>query len=299
MQKAAGEVMKTYLRHRSQNVIDVKELIALEYLDFEGKYKNYVEKHDFCELCYVLRGDIKLSLDGKEISLTRHELVFIEPNTEHSYFSELGNESRAFVICFESPSQAARPLAGIKFHLDEGERLSVRRIIDEAKDTFRTNEKDQLELTDEPSFGGQQMIILEIQRLLITLLRRMSNEQNSGVVFLRGESFYPDLVEIIKRYLSKNVSKRITLNDICEKFNYSRSFICKIFKEQTGESLITYFNELKIEEAKRLLLESELSVSAISERLSFSEPKYFCQTFKAHIGKTPLEYRRKSSKDRQ
>ena len=38
--------MKTYLRHRIQNVVDVKELIALEYLDFEGKYKEYVEKHN-------------------------------------------------------------------------------------------------------------------------------------------------------------------------------------------------------------------------------------------------------------
>ncbi len=287
--------MKTYLRHRSQNVIEVKELIALEYLDFEGKYKNYVEKHDFCELCYVLRGDIKLTLDGEELSLSRHELVFIEPNTEHSYFSDVGNESRAFVICFESPSQAARPLAGIKFHLDEEEHHSIRHIISEAKDTFRTNEREQLELTDTPSFGGQQMIIIEIQKLLITLLRRMSSEQNSSIVFLKGESFYPDLVDIIKKYLAKNVSRKISLNDICEKFNYSRSFICKIFKEESGESLITYFNRLKIEEAKRLLFETDLSVSVVSERLGFSEAKYFCQAFKCQVGLTPLEYRRKSS----
>jgi len=41
--------MKTYLRHKVLNVVDIKELTAIEYLDFEGKYKEYVEKHDFWE----------------------------------------------------------------------------------------------------------------------------------------------------------------------------------------------------------------------------------------------------------
>ena len=52
--------MKTYLRHKSLNVIDIKELIALEYLDFEGTYKDYVEKHDFWEICYVKKGSISV-----------------------------------------------------------------------------------------------------------------------------------------------------------------------------------------------------------------------------------------------
>ena len=58
--------MKTYLRHRTLNVIDVKELIALEYLDFEGKYKDYSERHDFWELCYAESGDIDVSDDKLE-----------------------------------------------------------------------------------------------------------------------------------------------------------------------------------------------------------------------------------------
>ena len=288
--------MKAYLRHKSLNVIDVKELIALEYLDFEGKYSNYVEKHDFLELCYVLRGRVSVIVDGAAVMLERHELMLIEPNTEHSYFSDIGNESVAFVICFESPSHAARPLCGIKFHLDEDERLSVRRIIREAEESFIINDKDQLELIDTPSFGGQQMIIIEIERLLITLIRRMSSEKDSGIVFLSGEKFYPDLVKIIKKYLKKNVSSRITLEDICEKFNYSRSFISKIFKEETGESPISYFNREKIEEAKRLLLESDKLVAEISETLGYSEPKYFGAQFKKAEGLTPLEYRRKHTK---
>ena len=167
----------------------------------------------------------------------------------------------------------------------------MRRIIDERKDTFRMNENDLLELLPSHSFGGQQAIILQLEYLLIRLLRRLSAEKNSRVVFLDGENFYPDLVDIIAGYLKNNIGKKITLDDICERFNYSRSFICKIFKEQTGQTVITYFNRLKTEEAKRLLCETKMTVSEISEALGFSEAKYFGMLFRKQTGASPLSYR--------
>ena len=73
--------MKTYLRHRVSNVVDVKELIALEHLDFEGKYKGYSEKHDFWEFCYVEKGEITLTVDGAKHTLSSNELFVIPPNS--------------------------------------------------------------------------------------------------------------------------------------------------------------------------------------------------------------------------
>ena len=288
--------MKTYLRHRSLNVVDVKELFALEYLDFEGKYKDYTEKHDFFELCFVLHGEIVLTMEGEAIPLSHGELIFIEPNTEHSYFSENGNQSRAFVICFECPSHGVRSVSGRKFILNQDREYCLKKIIAESEETFRTNEKDLLELLSVPKFGGQQAIILLIEYLLIDLIRQTSAEKNPGIVFLNGENFYSDLVELIKEYLERNVGKRVSLDDVSKKFNYSRSFICKIFKEETGESIITYFNRIKIEKAKRLLAESDRRASEISELLGFSEPKYFGAIFKKQVGISPAAYREKERK---
>ena len=78
---------------------------------------------------------------------------------------------------------------------------------------------------------------------------------------------------------------------MCARFNYSRSFICRIFKEETGETLITYFNRVKIEEAKNLLLNTDNTVTEISEMLGFSEVKYFGVIFKKQVGKSPAAYR--------
>ncbi len=283
--------MKTYLRHRTLNVIDVKELIALEYLDFEGKYKDYVEEHNFYELCCVEQGEITLDIDGSAHALSTGDLIVVQPGCRHSYSSRTGNNSRVFVVCFECTSHILRMLSGVAFATNNDEAYCIKRIIEECKATFRMNDRDQLELLSSPSFGGQQAIILQLEYLFIGLLRRHLSDKRSDVVFLSREKFYPDLVDIITGYLRDNVRQRISLKDVCERFNYSRSFICKIFKEQTGESLISYFNRVKIEEAKSLLAETDMTVISISELLGFSEAKYFGVTFKKQEGVSPQAYR--------
>ena len=291
--------MKTYLRHRILNVIDVKELLALEYLDFEGRYKEYVESHGFWELCYIEKGQISLLLKEERITLLEKELILIPPDCSHSYSSGKGNENRAFVICFESPSHTLKPLGGIHFTADESQLYCMERMIEESRHTFRMNENDLLEVVDLPNFGGQQMIILQLEYLLISMLRRLSSEKNAGIVFLSGEKFYSDLTAVIINYFRENIHDQLSLDDICSKFNYSRSFLCKTFKKQTGESLIACFNRLKIDEAKKLLEETALSAADISGSLGFSDAKYFGVLFKQHTGLPPILYREQHTKNKQ
>lgn len=288
--------MKTYLKISGLNVIDVKALTALEYLDFEGKYKDYTESHDFSEVCFVERGSVEIHLENRTLSLAEGEIAFIAPDERHAYYSKYGNQSRAFVVCFSCPSPNLKLISGMKFSPDADSLFCMKRIIEESGRSFKMNERELLELLPSTVFGGQQSIIILTEYLLIGLLRRHFERHGGEIVLLKKEDFYPDLAEIIVAYLKSNVKNKIALSDICEHFNYSRSFICKIFKEQMGVSLITYFNRLKIEEAKRLLSESELSVSEISELLGFSEAKYFGNVFKNGEGITPLEYR-KSKKE--
>lgn len=287
--------MKSYLRHGIHNVVDVKELIALEHLDFEGRYKEYVEKHDFWEICYVEKGEITLSAEGKNLNMREGQLALISPNKRHSYISEKGNDSRAYVICFESFSNSLKPLGERIFWGDSLQTDCINRIKDECSHTFKMNESDQLEVLTSPIFGGQQAILSQLEYLLICLIRSLSGE-NSGIEFLKQESFYEDLTDAVIRYLRENVDKKIYLDEVCRRFNYSRSFLCKTFKEQTGATLIEYLNRLKIEEAKRRLTETTATVTGIATSLGFSELKYFNVVFKKQVGMTPLEYRERIQK---
>ena len=283
--------MKTYLRHRIINVIDIKELMALEYLDLKGKYRDYSESHDFWELCYIQKGEFSLCIDNKEISLTEGEMAIVSPDREHRYISS-NYDNLAFVICFESPSQSLKALADRNFDLDDAQILCLENIIAEAQKTFFMNDEDQLDVLPYPNFGGQQATIAQLEYLLICTLRKISSKENAEVVFLDDNEFYSDLVGVIIKYFEKNIDKRMTLDQICDKMNYSRSFLCRTFKQQTGESLISRFNNMKIQRAKHLLKTTNISVASIAHDLGFTDAKYFNTIFKKATGVAPGVYRK-------
>ena len=283
--------MKDYLRHKIFNVINIKGLTALEYLDFDGKYKEYRESHDFWELCYVKKGEIVLELENKRHTIGERQLFLIPPNAYHSYTPK-NKDSRAFVVCFESFSDILYSISSVLFTLDDDHVYLLDKMIYEAEHTFKTNDDDLLEVIASPNFGGKQAIILLLEYLMISLTRQLSIDEHSKLVLLRDKHFYLDFVKLIIAFLRENVREKLTLNDICKKMNCSRSFACRVFKEQTGDTLFSYFNKLKIEEAKNMLLETDMSISDISYSLGFEELKYFDYLFKKHVGDTPNSYRK-------
>jgi AraC-like DNA-binding protein len=288
--------MKAYLRHRIHNVVDIRELIVLEYLDFEGKYRNYEETHDFWELCYIVRGQITVFLDDSPTELATGQLMLLPPNRKHSFLSKNGNESSAFVVCFDSFSQVLLPISASVFSLNDRLSRCMETIIEESSATFHVGEKGLLDVTAAPLFGGQQAILSQLAYLMICLARQMSDAKNAGIVFFRDENFHANLANVILRFLRKNIYEKLTLDDICKRFNYSKAFLCKTFKQQMNETLIGCLNRLKIEEAKRLLTETDRSVTDIATCLGFQEVKYFDAVFKKSTGTTPVKYRNKENR---
>ena len=287
--------MKSYLHHKIYNAINIKGLTALEFLDFDGKYKDYSESHEFWEICFVKEGKITLSVKGKDITITKDQLFIIPPNYTHCYKDNLP-KSKAFVICFESVSDVLKSLSMVLFNLNFHQIYCLDKIIQENENTFNMNDNDLLEVIPNPVFGGKQAIILQLEYLLILIARQNINHNSNKIVLLNEETFYQDLINLVISFLKENINKKLYLNEICEKLHCSRSFICRVFKEQTGQTTIAYFNNLKIEEAKNMLIDTQMSISEISSALGFSEVKYFHFFFKKNVGSTPTDFRNKERK---
>jgi two-component system response regulator YesN len=94
----------------------------------------------------------------------------------------------------------------------------------------------------------------------------------------------------IQRYIQQNISSKISLTDIARVISYSPSYCDIIFKNETGKSIINYSIDLKINEAKQLLIEGVYSLKKIADSLGFSDYNYFSRLFKKRTGYTPSEY---------
>ena len=99
------------------------------------------------------------------------------------------------------------------------------------------------------------------------------------------------MISSIKKYLEDGVEKRIGISDVCKKFGYSKSYLAKIFHEQTGLTIANYSNRAKIKEAKQLIREDNLNLSEISDRLAFDNPQYFSRVFRRITGMSPTEFK--------
>ena len=98
-------------------------------------------------------------------------------------------------------------------------------------------------------------------------------------------------INMCKEYIYAHIKERITIEDLADELGVSASYLSRLFKKETGDSVSAYIREKKIEMAKNLLQYSEYSVIDIDNRLSFSSQSHFIQQFREIVGMTPKKFR--------
>ena len=95
----------------------------------------------------------------------------------------------------------------------------------------------------------------------------------------------------IKEYLDEHFSENITLDTLSEKSGMNKYYLVHSFTKQYLRSPISYLNEKRIDESKKLLENTDYSIAKIAQLIGFSSQSYFSQAFKKKTLMTPNEYR--------
>lgn len=93
------------------------------------------------------------------------------------------------------------------------------------------------------------------------------------------------------RYISKNFSKNLTLDDVANHVHLNPAYFSTLFKQSTGSSFKEYLNMVRVEESKRLLANTDYSIIDIALATGFEDQSYFSKVFKKYTGLTPKQYR--------
>jgi AraC-like DNA-binding protein len=95
----------------------------------------------------------------------------------------------------------------------------------------------------------------------------------------------------VMQFLLENRFRQVSLEEASEKANLSKEAFCRFFKLRTRKTFTQYLQHLRINEAQKLLQETDLGVSEIAFRVGFENLSYFNRSFKSITGKTPREFR--------
>ena len=95
----------------------------------------------------------------------------------------------------------------------------------------------------------------------------------------------------VENYISDNLYEKISTCDIAKALGMSRTYLSAHFKEESGINLSDFINQMKIQEAKRLLINTDKPIIWIASSMYFSSQSYFTEVFKKIVGCSPKEFR--------
>lgn len=250
--------------------------------------------HNFLELVYVISGQAIHIRDGKKTVVNPGDYYIIDYNSTHEYITD--DENFLIINCLFVPRFIDSSLNGCRsfqkllnnylirlsadfsdinptqtiFHDDNGR---IKSILDILLSEYKEKQPGYLEI--------MRCGLIEI---IIQTVRKTSRRDTDMV--------YKNYSRYIMKYVSKNYMQPITLSEIAQELNFSIPYLSKVFKEDTGMGFSEYLQKIRIEEACRLLANTDSKVIDIAQSVGYNDICTFNLIFKKHLGITPRDFRK-------
>lgn len=96
-------------------------------------------------------------------------------------------------------------------------------------------------------------------------------------------------------YIEQNYNREISLDDVAKYVGVTPQHFSKIFKQETGTNYVDWITELRLEQAKQLLIESKHTMKEICFLVGYKDPNYFSRIFKKMVGMPPRDFIRRQN----
>lgn len=271
---------------------EIQRLETVRFLEFSGEDVEIGHTSDFWEFLYVDTGEIMLGLNGADSLLKQGDICLCKPETRYSLQGSAEKPARVFSVAFACDSAYMRVFYGKQGMLPAELVHYMPLLMQDAYQSFELPVQGMPQKAvvgrAEAPLGGEQSFVNRLELFLIELARK---EISPHVVPLLSKALLKDeLVERIITILEENVYHKLTMKRIVEDMNYSETYIARRFKAVCGQSIMSYYLQLRIRESQRLIRETEKNFTEIAGVLGFSDSQHFTKTFKRYVNLSPKEY---------
>ncbi|MBS6195515.1 MAG: response regulator [Clostridiales bacterium] len=128
----------------------------------------------------------------------------------------------------------------------------------------------------------------EIRESIIEIIMACARTDNVTEVDVKSR------IQMAVQYIKEHYNENITINELAERYEMSPNYFSSMFKKEVQQSTVNYITEIRMEEARKLLERSQLSVVDIAKKVGYEDSQYFFRVFKKYTEMTPLRYREKN-----
>lgn len=268
--------------------------------------------HEEVELLYFSGGQFRLEINMESFPIQSECFYFINPGELHSVISETADsyweDAVVFspdILSFDSydhaqihlihPIQKGRLLFPRYITPEHAAFLPIRNAFMDIMRAFGQMASEASPIKDSSLVTDDLTSQLYIKSSLLYILATLSEHR----LFTPTEKNLDKRVESIKTaltYIKDNYREKIYLSDLAEQTNLNEQYFCRLFKKAIGHSPMEYINEYRIKQTRRLLEETNLSVTEICLECGYNNLGNFLREFRKYTGTTPLQYRKNAEK---
>jgi len=278
----------------AENMINQDENICIvEHTTSENQYEHL---HGFIEIVYIMAGAGEHVINQVVYPVERGDLLFINFNQSHAFQSREGMKIVNILVKPEfisgdliNSENASEILTLSSFENFKGKALKIiPKVGFRGKDLIAAEMliENMIREFDTKAIGYKTALKGFLDVLLIWIFRQMRDTDDNQIIH-QVHKMTPDIL----KYIEEKCFEKITLNELAEKSFYNPSYFSRIFKECYGKNLTDFIHEKRINEALRLMKETNLSIEDICYQIGYKEKKQFYKTFKQLTGETPNQMR--------
>ena len=255
-----------------ENVAVTKEKRDRTYNMPSGHY------HDHYEIYYLKKGNVRYFINESVYDVNEGDVVLIPPHVIHKTASLLDKGAERILISFTNKFIVYPRNDKIFscFDVSYFKNAQIGEIVEKAADEFFNRDC----YSDEMIAGYIREIIVKLNRL-------------SGEKIHHDVSWSNSVLQDAVHFICENYDKELTLSGIAKMFAMSESHFSRQFKVYTGFGVAEYISIVRIKNAEKLLVNTNLPVTEIAQNCGFNSSSYFAAVFKKMRGKTPVEIRKR------
>jgi AraC-like DNA-binding protein len=292
------------------DITSTLQLVGFHFRVAEPGWTYPDHHHKIFELLYCYDGSVDQYVEGRSIAFGKGDWLIIPPGMRH-YVVNTGPDNYIYLsfhfdiddLDFRQWFQS-QPLQ--KWNTDQNPRSVLTRQLDNLDEFIKNNILATTASTGLSREIEGMILVKERLRLQAVILMILSEIINVQLLYLepfriprQENSLYEvETAHRIERYISDNLcSPNFSINMIAKQLCLSRVHCHKLFTKVYKVSPRQYITNKKLQQAKRLLLHTDLKIQMISEQLGFASQSHFSRQFKRWTGISPLKYRPKSYTD--
>lgn len=252
-----------------------------------------VHWHPEIEILYVIRGPLKVIIEGEEYTGGQGDVFCVNPGELH-FMDPASAEIDYYALLF--------PLELLAFQLEDAlDREFFQPIRDHSRILPHHPQAPEntailrylftriIRTEQEPDSTAKQ---LNLRILLLSLLREFGA---SGLHTPRSSRGNDPMQRELLTYLQQNYMEPLRLEDLSKQFHLSEKYLSRYFKQHFHLTLTQYLMHLRLTHARHLLETGDLPVTEVALQSGFSNVSHFIRSFHAAFQMSPLQYRKSTS----